>query len=212
MEEKSLYLKAADDAIYRAIIQLIPTVGGAVDTLIFHKADQIKFERLQKFTDETRSDLTRLKERIIDKEFLQSEEFLFIAEEVLKQILNEYNQEKIDLFKTYFVNSVTSKPHEYTHRDYLSTLSSITPRQLMIFKQIIENGSTKTLYDNLQSGFYMSRKQIESMFGILFGLGLLDQAIVSDADGENDEISVESRMSYALSDYGKSFKRFLELG
>ena len=109
-------IRYENSGVIRGLLQLIPYVGGASDTLIALRAERIKKERLQAFFDELASGKIQLTPEVVD-----SDDFLhcfFIATEAA---LSNRRREKIELFA----------------RLLKSTVDDIAPRDVDDFEELL---------------------------------------------------------------------------
>ncbi|MDA2922244.1 hypothetical protein MYX07_03175, partial [Patescibacteria group bacterium AH-259-L07] len=120
----------------RASLLAIPYIGGTLDFLIFGKASELRLKRLENFINDLRDDFKKISKQSIDQEYLKSEEFSFICEEVIRRAVREYNKSKINLYRKFLEKSVLKVPHKYEYRDYLQTLTLLTIKQLVILGYI----------------------------------------------------------------------------
>jgi hypothetical protein len=93
--EDSMSEAYSDTLIPRLTIQSIPLIGGQLDTFLTWKGEQLQKERFEKFVDILSDALEKLDEEKIDKEFLESEEFIELFYEVSRQAIRSYQEEKI---------------------------------------------------------------------------------------------------------------------
>lgn len=198
------YLQVADNTTIRTLINTLPYVGGALDTLIFHKAGKIKEKRLKNFLRELKKDLEKLSKNAVNKKFLESEEFFYITEQIIIQVLDEQDKSKLELYRKLFRKSFTSLPHDYEYRDYLQTIKLLTPSQLMVFKYFIKHKNQQIVKGKL---YQRLKLDCDSIFDVLTGLGLLRNTIETTVDGDD----ADTETGYQLSKYGENFAKFLEL-
>jgi len=210
----------------RASILAVPYLGSTIDFLIFGKANELKLKRLKSFINDLKNDLEKVSEQSINKDYLISEEFSFICEDVIRRVIREYNKSKINLYKKFLEKSILKIPCEYEYRDYLQTLTLLTAKQLIILRYINKRVWAYSLVGRLkEDGVKMKYQDVAGTLSSLFGLGLLEQTIESDSSSEGRmpdiedtedknidiDIDIENTVYYSLNDYGRSFREFIEL-
>lgn len=119
----------------RAIVTSIPVVGGALDHLLFDKADSIRARNIEAVLEAFSERLNQLKESAIDKNWFQSEEALAVMRLLTDKISFEPNKQKIvDLGKI----SATCGMHKHSNDEkklsVLEHLSRLSPVQLRLLQ------------------------------------------------------------------------------
>jgi hypothetical protein len=217
-KEEYKYLKIADLPLIRASIQGIPYVGGPLDTLLFSKARKIKEARIQDLIRGLKKDFLKIKEEVIDKNYLESEDFLSIVEKIFKEVTIEANKQKRIYLKNALKNSTLKENSNYNKNIFIDLLHQVSSFHVFILKTCI-NLSTKqnTKVINLQN----LRKTInvlnfETDIEYLVSLGLISKKIdVSDASGELSkykviDIEINSSSYYEINEFSKRFIQFVE--
>jgi len=167
---KENYLKLADNAWIRASLQAIPHVGGSLDTLVFVKAGKWKEARIKEFLDNFAKDMSKLKESMIDKDFLESEEFLSIFEDTVIAIIKEHKKNKRRILKKALVSTIKKEFCAQNSKSFLlEILDSLTIEQIQILKYCYEKHGDRG-YD-----FLRNLKSKEDTDGIIVTFGELQQ-------------------------------------
>lgn len=198
----------------RALIQLIPHIGGALDVMLSSKSIEYQRTRLEEFMRQTKEALERLDGEKIDKDFLESEEFehLFIA--AVNAVIRSYEREKITLFRNIFVNSILlGNSEEYYKEKHLDVIADLSATHIEILKRIYERAQYFTEEDKEAARDYVSVKQLHEVFQGLsesqieaLCLDLMRYGLLYDwFAGRLDY----KRGYYELTDYARDFIRFI---
>lgn len=96
--------KYASTSLVRAAVQLIPTFGGAIDTILSLPGAKLQQEKINDFMQRLDSDLNELKDKdLITKENfierLSSDDAINILIRCIRETLNSLESEKLNIFK-----------------------------------------------------------------------------------------------------------------
>jgi len=154
--------------VIRSLLQLIPGWGTA-DTLLQHRADEIRTDRMRTFFDELADGRQELTDDLV-----QSEDFLHCYFCTLRAVLNTRQRDKIRLLAKLLDSSIAPDMHHTTdeYEELLAVLENITLREFGVLcdLRIHELRNPKTGAENeLQNAWrYWDRFKEESLqkFGI----------------------------------------------
>jgi len=221
-QEKNLYLELADTPIIRAAIQAIPHIGSPLDTLVFSRAQKIKEARLMALIAELKTNLSTISEEMIDKRYLESEEFLSLAERIFKEVINEADEKKRLYFKNALKSSSLVLFSEYDKDTIIKALQQISCAHVQILRSCSEVKNAKTFNIPTLEGMLSVRRQILMMIlEYLVSVGLMyKEAEVSSASAETDNSIVGERRNvnvdvdldnvYGVTELGKRLIQFIE--
>lgn len=180
----------------RAIVQLIPHVGGSLDTLLASRAEKLASKRIEKFIDETKQKLDNIDESKIDKEFIRTEEFEEVLRDIINKVKQSFDVEKIKLLSNAFKNSIlvshAKDPLTFTYIEILHVLS-IT--HIVILRFFYDNSSKnineQTIIANAIQEEGISKDESELIIDDLLRLQLLHKQGIGTygAGGGWNEIS-----------------------
>lgn len=137
-------LKEKAELVIEAGMQMIPVVGGSLATLYFGNKQEKRFQRIESFYNEVSQDLEKIKSRIRNINEHNEDELSAIIEALNDKIETEHFRVKVEMYKTYFINTMLSPVNgNYSERRlFLDIMSQLTPLQmeLMVFllKQNVE--------------------------------------------------------------------------
>jgi hypothetical protein len=127
----------SNNTILRAMINAVPYIGGSLDVLISSKGHKVLQERVESLLRQLQSDMSSVKENMIDRTFLDSEEWFDLVVKALESAARTRDSEKIRMYSTILRNSViTDMRLTHNPEDYLAVLSELTAREVKLAKAI----------------------------------------------------------------------------
>ncbi len=124
----------AENAILAALAA-IPGIGGILASLLSSYANEYKKKRILGFIGDLSKAVHAIVEKV-DREYIQKEEFLYIFEQVLKGVAENYHEEKIRCFKNILLNSLTNPPSisQENREVFINLTNSLSVRHIRILK------------------------------------------------------------------------------
>lgn len=136
-ENKSLPSKRAT---MRGAVAAIPWIGGALDHLIFDKAEEVKFSNVEKTVHELKEKIQKLEENSIDKAWFESVESLQLFKELIEKIEFEPSDEKIKSLAQIYCVSGTDEfkddPNKFAVLHKVAQMSDVQTKILLLFAQM----------------------------------------------------------------------------
>lgn len=204
------YETAAEMPLIRASLQLIPYIGGALDVLIFDKANKIKEKRLVEAIVGLKKSLSTLSEDAIDQSYVESEEFLWLVEKIFTSIASEAKEKKREYLKNLLANSCKID-HEKSDKEILFHVLDSTPTYYLVLLndiRSIQEGGQSINVTNLKKLGYSGKNHSDLHY--LASAGLLDTYTDVSVDGEDDDISATSIALFKLNNLGKALLDFIQ--
>ena len=93
----------------RALVQVVPCVGGTLDTLFAWRWNHIQRQRYEVFLKSVYRRMECIDASKLDRVFLDSDEFASLFFDVSTRVAREYEIEKIQLFRNVLVNSAMTE-------------------------------------------------------------------------------------------------------
>jgi hypothetical protein len=135
----------------RAVIAIIPFVGGAFSTLATELIPNWKLQRLNRFVAALKVDLESLGARI-DAEYLGKEEFGYVFEKTFRAVVLNYQDEKLEALRNVLLNSMLRVDMKQDLKEYLlhltESLGILHMRFLALLRDPSEYYRDKNLPDN----------------------------------------------------------------
>lgn len=128
----------------RALISGIPFVGGSLDHLIFDKASDIRFQKLEQSVKNIEQTISHIEEGRIVAQWFESLEALEMFKQLFEKIEFEPSDNKIrTLSQIYTLFGTKEHVEDRNKKAVLETISRLTENQIVIFKAINELPSEK---------------------------------------------------------------------
>jgi DNA-binding Lrp family transcriptional regulator len=130
---KHKYDQTSDNYWLRGAIQIIPAIGGTLDTWFFQFAEKEKQRRVDQSLSKLSRRINQLEE-YIDVKHIEAniEEYAYLFEKFLRYVSQEYREELRTKFANVMSNLTTRTYSQQKNKDvYLSKLSEITPDHLV---------------------------------------------------------------------------------
>lgn len=119
----------------RALVAAIPVVGGSLDHLIFDKADEIRFQKLEQSVKDIEEFISNLDESRIAKQWFESVEALDMFKQLYEKVEFEPSDNKVkalsQIYTLFGTNEHVADPNK---KAMLETISKLTDNQRIIFK------------------------------------------------------------------------------
>lgn len=123
-------------------LNTIPCVGGALASLFDSYIPKQKEKRLVSFVEELSVAIDKVKDQI-KEDVIHTDNFAFIFERTLRGAIENYQKEKIDLYKAIFINSLTDKLNlnDEEKEIFLNLANDLTVRHIKIMAILRKNNS-----------------------------------------------------------------------
>ena len=109
-------------AIFSGLVGLTK-YGAPFSALINNFMPNARLLRLEKFVNEIANKLENLDEEV-QIHYLQTDEFAFIFEKCIKSVIENYQEEKIEAFKSIFINSIVSQKITQEEKEFFLNLTN----------------------------------------------------------------------------------------
>jgi len=149
--EKHLLEKYNDNPQLRALISLVPNIGGALDILLSEKGSKWREERLHKLLKEldAKIDLVKSDKYFADKmkERLVSEEFYDLLVQSMNSAIKTRQSQKIELYANILLNHIINANNEnYSSELVIAILDSLTIDEITYLSELHKNKDKIELY------------------------------------------------------------------
>lgn len=125
--------------VLRAVINVIPWVGGSLDVVLSSGGQRIIEERIKRLFEQFSADMGKIKEDAIDKSFIETEYFFDLLRKVMESSTKTREQQKIELYSKILCNSLLKDVvGKEMVEDYLSVLTELSVREVCLAKTIYE--------------------------------------------------------------------------
>ncbi len=151
-----------DNTVLRTLINGIPYVGGSLDVIFAYKGRKIIQERLNVLLGDLKSEMEKVKETQIDKDYLESEEYFDLLITALGKATKTRRKKKIALFAKILKNAVLVDKDKVHNKpeDYLSTITELTEDELLLAKTIYQYQADKPHVDGAADGYTGGKEEV----------------------------------------------------
>ena len=168
------YSQSSDNYWLRGSIELIPGIGGTLDTWFFQFADKEKQRRIESAINDLSSKLDLVVEKV-DVKYIEKniEEYAYLFEKFLRYVSMEYQEKMRKAFVNLMGNFSTVTYSKKQNKDvYFSKLSEISPDHLVMLKTAYDYSHIKTKPD------FEKTKTVKEYLTLEFKKRGLDEAII----------------------------------
>jgi|GEM_PF-1892927 len=151
VSEESLRLYG-ESAALRICVQAMGPIGMVIDSILSVKGQNVSYERLLKLFLELEQQVKELDEKMINIEFVQSEEFYDLLLKISEFSIKTRHDEKRKLFAKILVHGCVTHDQKTNPEFYINVISELSIEEIL---------ATKKLYELKTSGEY--QKIVESI-------------------------------------------------
>ncbi|MCA4782693.1 hypothetical protein IF125_10560 [Empedobacter stercoris] len=124
--EKSLLEKYEGSNTLRALVNLIPTIGGSLDILLSIKGSKWREDRLKEFLSHLDSRISEIESLDLINKISESEEFYDLIVQSMNSVIKTRHREKIICYTNILICNLTNQESKISSDLYVSILDSIT--------------------------------------------------------------------------------------
>jgi hypothetical protein len=220
--EESKYVPSGISTL-RAGVAAIPFVGGALDHLIFDRADEIKVKNIEKSIDDINDKMNSISEENLTKEWFESAEALEMFKQLIDKVQFEADDEKIktiaDIYAVSGTNDFSSDPNKFAVLRKAAELSTIQKEILLIISNVpsqhkefssggLQTKATAIWFDDILNAvktnpkgqFWTGTLKLDVEIGILESLGLV----------RNSNVLLANVAGYELTGLGNLLIKYLK--
>jgi len=129
--------KYSENALLRASISAIPFIGSPFDVFLATKAQKIVNDRIMNLFNELIAEMSTLEDRMVDKDYIDSEEFIELFTKTIETASKTRSKEKIKLYAKLLKGATKFQDRKkYSPEEYLQVLSELTMKELEVAKAI----------------------------------------------------------------------------
>jgi len=129
--------KYSENIILREAITLIPYIGSPLDVFLTTKSQKIFSDRIINLFDELKYEMTTLENKKVDKDYINSEEFIDLFIRTIDVAAKTRDKGKIKLYAKLLKGTVKFQDRKrYSPEEYLQVLAELTMRELEVARTI----------------------------------------------------------------------------
>lgn len=202
--EESKYVPSGISTI-RALVASIPIVGGALDHLIFDKAEEIKAKNIERSIDDINTKMKLISEDKLEKGWFESTEALEMFKQLIDKVQFESDNKKIktiaDIYAVSGTKEFASDPNKFAVLRKAAELTNVQKEILLIMSEVprrerkfdnaqFESKGTaiwgddilKAINSNPKGKFWTGELHVPTEAGILSSLNLVSNVNVMFAN------------------------------
>lgn len=120
------------------VSSLLPVIGGPVSNVISGFTIDRKFNRVRDVLVGLATELSEIRSEVAE-DYVRSDEFEELLEKTLRQIADERNEEKRDLYRKFLVGAITSPGDTYDQQiRFLRTMEELQGDHITVLKAFIQ--------------------------------------------------------------------------
>ncbi len=141
----------SQNTVLRTTISSIPFIGGPLDVLLSSEGQKIVQARVMQMFKNLKREMRCVQESMIDKKYLESEEFFDLILRGIEAATKTRDREKVHLYAKVLRGAVTiQNREEFSPEEYLSILTELTSREIEVARVIYEQSERTPNTDGLQ--------------------------------------------------------------
>lgn len=119
-------------AVLKGTITAIPYVGGVIDEVLFEARARNQQDRLNALFSQTKLDVEELGEEKLDKEFIHSERFVELVEEICTRTAKTASETRRARFRKIFVDLLQGKNDDDFELLFISFISTMSEGEIKV--------------------------------------------------------------------------------
>lgn len=129
-----------DQTVVRAIINAIPYVGSSLDIILSSSGQKFIIERIEKFINEFKEEISQLQETQLNKRYLETEEGFDLIVKAFNSAARTRQQEKLKLYARIIKGALTEgKEYEEDEPEiFLKIVEELSVKELRVAKYLYE--------------------------------------------------------------------------
>jgi len=140
--------KYLENALLRASISAIPFIGSPLDVFLATKTQKIVNDRIMNLFNELKEEMSTLESKIVDKDYINSEEFIDLFVRTIDVAAKTRDKGKIKLYAKLLKGAIKFQDrNKYSPEEYLQVLSELTIRELEVAKAVYKQQSQERKKD-----------------------------------------------------------------
>jgi len=209
--------KYSENALLRIAISEIPIIGSPLDIFLTTKAQKIINDRIMSLFSELKEEMSTLEDRMVDKDYIDSEEFIELFIKTIEASTKTRNKEKIKLYAKLLKGAIKFQDRKkYSPEEYLQVLSELTIKELEVAKAIYRQQRQERRKDEnelewaLRYGWEELEKECPSIpeedFRFIF-LRLRKSGLIQDLQNSH---FYSKKVVFVISDVFRKIMKYLE--
>ncbi len=175
---KESTLLYSDSSALRICISGIPAIGPIIDTLLSTKGQAIGYNRLLEFYNELNKEIQSIDEKIIDLEYVNSEEFYDLLMKLSESSIKTRSSEKKKLYAQILKNSCINSDIKMNPEYFIDIITELSIEEFLVGKKLFElknsGDYTKLIQDNYDGKNMMKTSDVLALTDVIIDKEDLD--------------------------------------
>jgi hypothetical protein len=125
----------------RGLISLIPYIGGAVIEITLEHRNRVKTERITNFVEQLKAYFKDIDKSKVDNEFIQSNRFSDIFEDVINTVSKTDDDKKAERLKQLLSGSIAPNASVNRFENFIDLIRRLNDDQILILERFYRNKS-----------------------------------------------------------------------
>lgn len=184
---ENLYKSSNDIKIFNDIFQDLKLVAkeyfkakfpivSVLDTLRQQKLKQVEEERLNKFFQNTSNKIKYLSDNKLDKDFIESEEFIRLFLNISNKVKEDYREKKIEYYSNLLLNYTTINfSKDFYKEGIIERLSKYSIEHILVLDEAYSLFKTNPVLGSMQRGTFNKQNiKVENLDEQIIELCIID--------------------------------------
>jgi hypothetical protein len=200
------------NALLQAALSIAGPIGAAISGALSGRAAQLAEMNTKQLFLTVGEYARRLDETKIDRQFLDSDEFISLLIDILTMNAKSYEKEKIDLFSRIFINAAMRDPIATPKEGFVRIIGDLSTNHIRVFQFVCERTKNPDPKEAKQTTGRVLGSEIASATGlpehrsIAYGYELVRYGVLRDWGLGTFDYQPGA---FALTEYGEDFATFL---
>lgn len=146
--KKGLLEKYEENNVLRALVNLVPNIGGSLDILLSIKGSKWREERLKAFLTDLDKRVGEIENEEILNKISESEEFYDLIVQSMNSVIKTRHQKKIECYTSILINSLIHPKSKISSELLIATLDTITIDEIEYLTEL-KNSSHQIIVDRI---------------------------------------------------------------
>lgn len=147
--KRNLIEKYEESNVLRALVNLIPTIGGSLDILLSIKGSKWREERLKEFLTDLDKRVEEMENQELIEKISQSEEFYDLVVQSMNSVVKTRHRKKIECYANILINNLANPKSKISSELLISVLDTITIDEIEYLTEL-KNPSYQITVDSIE--------------------------------------------------------------
>jgi|SRR5690554_977874 len=126
---------------FRSLVSAIPYIGGAIIEATWEHHNRVKSERITNFVEQLKAYFEDIDKSKVDKDFIESNRFTDIFEEVINTVSKTDDEKKVERLKQILSGSIAPDANVNRFENFIDLIRRLSDDQILILERFARNKS-----------------------------------------------------------------------